>query len=41
MRGEGKTPASLPHRLLWFVALWTGGVAGVAVLAYLLRLVLR
>jgi hypothetical protein len=28
------------RRLLWFVGLWAAGVAGVAALGYLLRLVL-
>jgi hypothetical protein len=29
---------SLPMRLLWFVALWLGGVGTVAIVAYALRL---
>lgn len=29
---------SLPQRLLWFVALWLGGVGTVALMAYGLRL---
>jgi hypothetical protein len=31
-------PAPLMRRLLWFVALWLGGVGTVAVIAYGLRL---
>jgi hypothetical protein len=30
--------SSLPKRLLWFVALWLGGVGTVAIVAYGLRL---
>ena len=30
--------SSLPRRLLWFVVLWLGGVGGVALVAYGLRL---
>jgi hypothetical protein len=33
-----QTPRSLAHRLLWFVALWLGGVGTVAGVAYGLRL---
>jgi hypothetical protein len=36
-RAEPK-PAPLTQRLLWFVALWLGGVGGVAIVAYGLRL---
>jgi hypothetical protein len=28
----------LSHRLLWFVALWLGGVGTVALISFLLRL---
>jgi hypothetical protein len=31
-------PASLMRRLLWFAALWLGGVGTVAIVAYGLRL---
>jgi hypothetical protein len=31
-------PPSLAHRLLWFVALWLGGVGAVALVAFGLRL---
>lgn len=31
-------PAPLTQRLLWFVALWLGGVGTVALVAYGLRL---
>jgi len=31
-------PATLARRLLWFVALWLGGVGTVAIVAYGLRL---
>jgi hypothetical protein len=31
-------PAPLAQRLLWFVALWLGGVGTVAIVAYGLRL---
>ncbi len=30
--------SSLPQRLLWFVALWLGGVGAVTLMAYGLRL---
>jgi hypothetical protein len=33
-----KKPAPLARRLLWFVALWLGGVGTVAVVAYGIRL---
>jgi hypothetical protein len=33
-----ETPPSLARRLLWFVALWLGGVGTVAVVAFGLRL---
>lgn len=36
-RGE-RSGHSLGRRLLWFVALWCGGVLAVGALAYLLRL---
>jgi hypothetical protein len=31
-------PATLARRLLWFVALWLGGVSAVTIVAYGLRL---
>lgn len=31
----------MPRRLLWFVALWAGGVAAVGVVGLVLRLVMR
>lgn len=31
----------LRHRLLWFAGLWIGGVACVAAVSYLLRLVIH
>jgi hypothetical protein len=31
-------PRSLPQRLLWFVALWMGGVGTVALISFGLRL---
>ena len=33
-----KDPASLGQRLLWFVALWLGGVGTVLLVSYVLRL---
>jgi hypothetical protein len=33
-----KKPAPLARRLLWFVALWLGGVGAVAIVAYGIRL---
>ena len=35
---ETQKPRPLPQRLLWFFALWLGGVGTVGVLAYGLRL---
>lgn len=34
---EGETPPPLGKRLLWFVALWFGGLIAVAAVAYGLR----
>ena len=31
-------PRPLPQRLLWFAALWLGGVGSVALLSFALRL---
>jgi hypothetical protein len=31
-------PRPLTHRLLWFVALWLGGVGTVVLISFLLRL---
>jgi phage shock protein PspC (stress-responsive transcriptional regulator) len=31
-------PRPLAQRLLWFVALWLGGVAAVTIVAYAIRL---
>jgi hypothetical protein len=31
-------PRPLTQRLLWFIALWAGGVASVTVVSYALRL---
>ena len=36
--GESSKPAPLWHRLLWFGALWLGGVATVALLSLALRM---
>jgi hypothetical protein len=36
--GEPQRP--LPNRLMWFVALWLGGVCAVGLLALLIRSVL-
>ena len=33
----GEVPPPLGKRLLWFVALWVGGLAAVAAVAYALR----
>jgi hypothetical protein len=33
-----ENPPSLSHRLLWFAALWLGGVGTVALVAFALRL---
>lgn len=38
MAHADEQPRSLPRRLAWFVALWAGGVAVVAAVAYLIRL---
>ena len=35
---EKPRPSPLAQRLLWFVALWLGGVGSVAIVAYGLRL---
>jgi len=35
---EKPKPPPLAQRLLWFVALWFGGVGSVAIVAYGLRL---
>jgi hypothetical protein len=35
---EPQKPPSLAQRLLWFVALWLGGVGAVAMVAFGLRL---
>ena len=35
---EQQKPPPLAQRLLWFVALWLGGVGTVAIVAYGLRL---
>ncbi|MGB3865754.1 MAG: DUF2474 domain-containing protein [Xanthobacteraceae bacterium] len=37
-RRDDDTPLSLPRRLLWFAALWLGGVGAVTVVAFGLRL---
>lgn len=34
---EGEAPRPLGKRLLWFVALWFGGLIAVAAVAYALR----
>jgi len=34
---EGEAPPPLGKKLLWFVALWFGGLISVAALAYALR----
>ncbi len=34
---EGEAPRPLGARLLWFVALWIGGLVAVAAVAYALR----
>jgi hypothetical protein len=36
--GEAPKLAPLRHRLLWFGALWLGGVATVALLSLILRM---
>lgn len=36
----GAAPRGWLRRLAWFVALWAGGVAAVAILAYAIRLAL-
>ena len=38
MPRPGPQPPPLSQRLLWFVALWLGGVGSVALLSYVLRL---
>jgi hypothetical protein len=35
---QAQNPPPLAQRLLWFVALWLGGVGTVAIIAYGLRL---
>jgi len=35
---DARAPGPLWKRLLWFVALWLGGLASVGALAWLLRL---
>jgi len=40
--GTGKPDLpSLPKRLLWFVMLWLGGVAAVAIVGLVIKLLLR
>jgi hypothetical protein len=34
---DGEPPRPLRTRLLWFVALWVGGLVATALLAYVLR----
>lgn len=34
---EGEAPRPLAEKLLWFVALWVGSAAMVAIVAYALR----
>lgn len=34
---NGEPPRSLRNRLLWFAALWVGGLVATAAVAYLLR----
>ena len=36
--GQEQKPPALAQRLLWFAALWLGGVGTVAILSYGLRL---
>lgn len=36
----GETPGPLRSRLLWFAALWLGGAAATALVAYGLRMLL-
>jgi hypothetical protein len=38
LKPSEQNPRPLTHRLLWFLALWLGGVATVAIVAYGLRL---
>ena len=38
MTPSGEKPRSLAERLLWFAALWLGGVGTVGIVAYGLRL---
>jgi len=40
MSDEIQGAASLPKRLLWFVALWAAGVLSVGAVAWLIRLAL-
>jgi len=35
---EQQKPRSLAQRLLWFIALWFGGVGTVAIVSHVLRL---
>lgn len=37
MPRPGAQPGSLLKRLLWFVALWLGGVTALAIIAWALR----
>ncbi|MCO5130267.1 MAG: DUF2474 domain-containing protein [Xanthobacteraceae bacterium] len=37
-RRDDDTQLPLPRRLLWFAALWLGGVGAVTIVAYGLRL---
>jgi hypothetical protein len=39
MAGKATPPRPLGRRLLWFVGLWLAGVAAIAVVAGLLKLV--
>ena len=38
--GTGRRRAGTVKRLLWFAALWLGGVAAVGLIAYAIRIVL-
>jgi hypothetical protein len=38
LKPPAENPAPLAHRLMWFVALWLGGVGTVALVGYGLRL---
>lgn len=39
--GSSRENRPLRQRLLWFVALWAGSVAALAVVGYAIRLVLK